>query len=297
MMIFKKIFFCFAILALLSAKTYAQNTQLEAKAAYLLAEENYGKGDMRSALEYINEAGAKLGTPNAKISYLKVMILKEMSAKDTGALSKLDKAIIEFEKAPDAVDFNEEKTLEIVKIKLERKRQSGITNALNDRIKEYPQKFGWQIGMSTDSMVIVNKAKLETYFNKNMYKKGKLDTSGTIVLYKDWQKYTVDEMLTIEKAKLKAYTRYFYHNTNESANFDYSKQAQGAVLQEVSNQFGYLPQPTVTSDQYGSPNDMVYRTIWVYTWQSKDFTVWLSVTHLLVKSGNQSIGVITISKK
>src|SRR6187402_2972017 len=101
MQFIKKYFFI--IVLLIAAETVtAQTNPLEAKAAYLLAEESYDKGDMRAALQYLDDAISKLGKANAKTLYLKIIVLKEMNTKnpaDTSAGSKLDLAIADFEKA------------------------------------------------------------------------------------------------------------------------------------------------------------------------------------------------------
>lgn len=108
------------ILALLVATTgsYAQTNANEAKAAYMLAEENYGKGDYKTALEYLQQAKSALGTSNCKVAYLEIMVTRELNAKNPRQSEKILPLIAAFEKLDDYKDFNEEKTLEITKIKL-----------------------------------------------------------------------------------------------------------------------------------------------------------------------------------
>lgn len=96
----------------------AQNNSTDAKAAYLLAEECYGKGDYKCALDFLQQVKTNLGSTNCKILYLQIMATKELYAKDLHIADKVMPLISEFEKSPDYPDFNEEKTLEISKIKL-----------------------------------------------------------------------------------------------------------------------------------------------------------------------------------
>lgn len=104
---------CFSVQAI-----QAQSNAAEAKAAYLLAEESYGKGDYKSALEFLQQAREALGGNNCKVLYLQIMATRELYAKDTSLNSKLLPLIFAFEKSADYADFNEEKSLEITKLKL-----------------------------------------------------------------------------------------------------------------------------------------------------------------------------------
>lgn len=49
---------------------YSQVNETEAKAAYMLAEENYGKANYPVALTFLKNAKLKLGGANCKILYL-----------------------------------------------------------------------------------------------------------------------------------------------------------------------------------------------------------------------------------
>jgi hypothetical protein len=97
---------------------YAQNNANEAKAAYLLAEECYGKGDYKCALDFLQQVKTALGTANCKVLYLQIMATRELDAKDPNIAAKVLPLIDEFEKSADYNDFNEEKSLEITKLKL-----------------------------------------------------------------------------------------------------------------------------------------------------------------------------------
>ncbi|SJZ62924.1 hypothetical protein [Sediminibacterium ginsengisoli] len=109
------------IIAFLIAAGYtvqAQGNANEAKAAYLLAEECYGKADYKCTLDYLKQARTILDGTNCKILYLQIMASRELYAKSPYAADMLLPLIEEFEKSPDHATFNEEKSLEITKMKL-----------------------------------------------------------------------------------------------------------------------------------------------------------------------------------
>ena len=111
---------------------FSQTNQTEAKAAYLLAEESYGKRDYKTALDFLKQVKISMGTSNCKILYLEIIATRELYAKDSSNAEKLLPMITEFEKSSDYADFNEEKTLEIVKLKLLLKgEQKAAKNKLN----------------------------------------------------------------------------------------------------------------------------------------------------------------------
>lgn len=111
----------------------AQANEREAKAAYLLAEESYGKGDYKSTLEFLGQVREALGSTNCKILYLQIMATRELYAKDTSNNSKLLSLILEFEKSPDYANFNEEKSVEISKLKLLAKGEQKAAREEQDR--------------------------------------------------------------------------------------------------------------------------------------------------------------------
>jgi len=113
----------FLFCVFVNAVSFAQTNQVEAKAAYLLAEESYAKGDMKSTVQYLDEAGNKLGSVNAKILYLKIMAQRELANADQSYFAKLDSTIALFQKSPDVSTFNEDKVLEVAKIKLQLKKE------------------------------------------------------------------------------------------------------------------------------------------------------------------------------
>ena len=131
--------------------SFSQVNDAEARAAYLLAEESYGKADYQSALKYIESAKKSLTRTNCKILYLQIHIERELSNQEYEAFLKTDKLFLEdmpssfsgrkypkigelkkqiskkeallqrikeFQDALDIEPFNKEKVTDILKIKL-----------------------------------------------------------------------------------------------------------------------------------------------------------------------------------
>lgn len=109
-------------LMIISLSSSAQN-ETEAKAAYLLAEESYGKGDYKGAMSYLDEAKKNMGAINNKMLYLQIQIQLELFKTDQSYYDKILNSISQFETAPEYKNFNEEKVLEVTKIKLQLKNQ------------------------------------------------------------------------------------------------------------------------------------------------------------------------------
>ncbi|MBI2283526.1 MAG: hypothetical protein HYU71_07455 [Bacteroidetes bacterium] len=109
----------FSFLLVLSFPAFAQINETEAKASYMLAEENYGKGNYPVALTFLKNAKANLGGANCKILYLQIQIESELAKTRRNYRDSLLKTIAAFQTAPDIRDFNEDKVLEVVKMKLE----------------------------------------------------------------------------------------------------------------------------------------------------------------------------------
>lgn len=131
----------------------------EAKAAYLLAEESYGKGDYKAALDFIQQVKASLGAANCKILYLEIMITKELYTKDPATVAEKVLPLIEqFEKSPDYADFNEEKSLEITKLKLGLRsalkswnEKNAVSHAAEKKFADEFNRFG-PFGITRDQL-------------------------------------------------------------------------------------------------------------------------------------------------
>jgi hypothetical protein len=101
-----------------SFSSYAQGNATEAKAACLFAEESYGKADYKDANNFLHQAKTRLGSSDCKLLYLQIMVTCELHPKDVSSGEKVLALINEFEKSPAFKDFNEEKILEVTKLKL-----------------------------------------------------------------------------------------------------------------------------------------------------------------------------------
>lgn len=158
-----------------------KTNQTEAKAAYMLAEESYDKANYPAALSYLKNAQKSLGGSNSKILYLQIQIEKEISKTQNNYRDSLIKTISAFQVAPDIKDFNEDKVLEVIKMKIEleqlvAREKSIITEKkLEDslrivtdsieKVKKLSLLFfadGWELGQSLESA----QKKIPTYFLK-----------------------------------------------------------------------------------------------------------------------------------
>ncbi len=117
-MLQKTIIVCSTIFFFVATNVCAQSNPVEAKAAYLMAEESYAKADYSAAMKYIQQAKKSLGMSNCKILFLEIMVGRELFVKDQGGLDKTVEMIKVFEKSEDYPDFNEDKKIEISKLKL-----------------------------------------------------------------------------------------------------------------------------------------------------------------------------------
>lgn len=114
-----RVYVVLSFFLLTSLPVLAQMNETEAKASYMLAEENYGKGNYPVALTFLKNAKASLGGANCKILYLQIQIESELAKTRKNYRDSLLKTITVFQNSPDIKDFNEDKVLEVVKMKLE----------------------------------------------------------------------------------------------------------------------------------------------------------------------------------
>nr|WP_294792715.1 hypothetical protein [uncultured Mucilaginibacter sp.] len=268
----KKCYLFWLLLLALSFKTYAQ-ADLEAKAAYLLAEEKYGKGDMKATLEYLDEAAGKLGSANAKILYLKIMAQRELANKDQRYLTKLDSTIALFQNSPDAKAFNEEKALEIMKIKLELKKELARIPSAKDAaamaaagIKLYESEHpDWPLGAPTKTIknqhsdlfrtfTVINNDQGAHYVNINA-------TQGTSVF-------------SFRNDRLFRYQEKYFDYKDDDLEHTKGKATFASVLENFRKKFGYLPIPEIV-DQ---PQNGKLHTE-SYIWKDGDKTILLMVSY------------------
>lgn len=113
-----KFVFTSILITVIQFSLYAQTAATEAKAAYLLAEEAFSANDWKNAIAYLEDCKKKIGTPNSKILYLQIMTEMELAKTDSSYNASVLKTIADFEKAPDLKSFNEDKVLDVMKIKI-----------------------------------------------------------------------------------------------------------------------------------------------------------------------------------
>lgn len=187
--LFVKQLLCVLSFVLIVYSGHAQSSATEAKAAYLLAEESFNTGDWKEALKYLEQCKAKIGTANSKILYLQIMTEMELAKTDAAYYEAVAKTIAAFEKAPDAASFNEEKSLEVMKIKLRLNnlRETARTNETAAAEEAIAAKY---IDSVFASYSIKPGGSL-TGFNKGKMKKFD-DDKGTVFFYNDKKQEGLD---------------------------------------------------------------------------------------------------------
>ncbi len=176
----------FFILCQLSV--FSQMNVTEAKAAYMLAEENYGKANYPLALTFLKNAQRRLGGSNCKILYLQIQIEKEISKIQINYRDSLIKTISAFQVSPDIKDFNEDKILEVIKMKIELEQVVAGEKLI---IKE--KKLADSIRLVTDS---INKVeKIATLFSNGRYFLGQSLESVKKIIPKYFLKTKVEKSI------------------------------------------------------------------------------------------------------
>lgn len=156
----QKVMFVF-LLMLFFGPLYSQVNETEAKAAYMLAEENYGKANYPVALTFLKNAKLKLGGANCKILYLQIQIESELAKTQRNYRDSLWQTIAAFQTSPDIKDFNEDKVLEVVKMKLEMEqkgieerdqKEKRMTDSLNKEklFGDFSFTADWEIGQTLE---------------------------------------------------------------------------------------------------------------------------------------------------
>lgn len=279
----------FFLLGLLSVQTAkAQNAALEAKAAYLLAEEEYNNGKYIDAIKYLDEAAAKLGKRNAKILYLQILSEAELAKFDTAYRTKLLQTIHAFQSTPDAAEFNEEKTLEVAKLKFKTQReQQDLANANKAAIELKQQQLelqkkqllqasvkGIKIGMSENELF-----EQSAFSRKHSQKTKVQDTLRYQLLYAPsfWLAATQAHILADfkEGRLVQMQQRWFWQSTK---NFNVPKDS----LNKISILFG-APMSTATNTNVVPISNRAVDKNWkknivetVHTWSSADREITVS---------------------
>lgn len=234
-----KAFVLFTMFAAAAIVTRAQSASAEAKAAYLLAEEEFGSGKYAAAITYLDQAAAKLGNANAKILYLKIMALQELAKQDEENLEPLKKAIAAFEKAPDFNSFNEEKQLEVMKLKLKLSKDGTLGKSVSPLEASVYSRLGisgWQVGVKLEDM----KAAHPEFFARAT-RTALGDTMETYIVISE-QYFGI----SVKKGIVYSIGKSLYANENDDASFSRGY----AQFNELKNYFGGNPEEKVINNSY-----------------------------------------------
>lgn len=273
-----------------TATVWAQNNAMEAKAAYLLAEEEFSAGKYDAAINYLDLAVVKLGSTNAKISYLKVVILQMQAKKDDNFLPRLREAIDAFETASDYPTFNEEKKLEIIKLKLKLARPDVSLVQEEDMTAIY-QKYqpdGWFLGLTIEEA----KTRKPDYFAKA---KMSMSKDGSVISY-DLTYGELDYKTTrleFEKGKL-TYILIVLYNSDETKIFSKLNSLKSTCMSWFSG-------TPVESKTENSDKTSKYISTF-YTWKDGKVVATLSFNEHSMNFGmgskayHSNIGIVVTSK-
>ncbi len=247
----------FIILCLSILNTSAQISSPEAKAAYLLAEESFEKGEMKTVLQYLEEATARLGASNAKILYMQIMAQRELANTDPTYLEKLDSTIRQFENAPDAKNFNEEKVLEVLKLKLKLKMELEKKQAeekIEIKITEFLKTYGnpdWELGTSFPEF----KSKFPKLF-VDIFKKALLPAATSIGDIYPFLGVTKGlKSVTVNNNRITGYSESLFQHTG-SESIVKGKIAFSDLLQQYRSHFELMPVTVINS-----PSHQLYQWI------------------------------------
>ncbi len=265
----------FSLLLISSTALSQKNVQMaEAKAAYLLAEEEFNAGKYESAISYLNQASEKLGATNAKILYLKILALQPLAEKDNEKLPALSQAIDAFEKAADIELFNEEKKLEIYKLKLKTSRslEALPKNAVEIAALKHMKVFGWKLGMNLEELQEAEPAFFTSAIRESSFDQDK---------YKGAYRKTTYITLSIKNAVLTRMEAFSLDGRSDPNLMDVFKSRMG----------GNPSDTTITKNEKNAKNKTISRTI---TWVEGNVKVVLTQNVFLTK-GTPLNGTIFLS--
>lgn len=251
----KKYILLSVLFASVSLAAIAQDNAMEAKAAYLLAEESFEAGKYADCISYLDEAAKKLGTANSKILYLKIMSLQQLAEKDEKLLPELQKAIDAFQKADDIGAFNEEKQMEVAKLKLKVAKKISLipTNRLETAAWLVMRVKGWKLGMTLDEL---------TQSHPDFFSQAKHQPmEGNAYYYGTYNGVTLSLILQHDKLK-EAHMVVEYMSDNKS--FDKGKTAWATVHGSLLASFGNSTTDTTTTSPAKESAEAFVRTAsWV----------------------------------
>lgn len=135
----KKYYLSFLLFSL-NLLSQNQINEVQAKAAYVLAEEAYNNKNFISAITYLDECKKALGTESPKILYLKILSELEIAKTDAKYFDILENTIRTFEMSPGIKQFNEDKVFEIMKLKLkikEFRKEALVEEEIKNKEKQF----------------------------------------------------------------------------------------------------------------------------------------------------------------
>lgn len=135
----KSFIFLFSFILLFQVSPAQTSAAREAKAAYLLAEESFSAGDWKGTMDYLQQCKKLMGKANSKMLYLQILTSAEIAKKDPAYHDTVLTFIAAFEKAPDIKQFNEDKVLEVMKLKLitvRKKEEIAIAKLAEEKERE-----------------------------------------------------------------------------------------------------------------------------------------------------------------
>ncbi len=261
------VYFIFLFISL--TNSYAQTSSAEAKAAYMLAEEEYAAGKYAASISYLEEAATKLKGANAKILYLKIMALSELVKTNSDSLQSLNSAISAFEKTPDFATFNEDKQLEVMKLKMRLLKEAKFgreISAIEAMVYSKMKITGWQLGSKLEEMKKVH----PEYFLKT--KKTPIDKET------DYYSFDLkDVTATFKKEKLTVLSKYLLFMGNDDASYS----AGNNLYNDFKNYIGTSATETITVQPDQKPLKWFTSTSSTksFTWKDDNIFV-IAVLHL-----------------
>lgn len=240
---------------------YAQTSQVDAQAAYLLAEENYGKGNYTSALKFLESAKKSLGGANCKILYLQIVTEAELAKAKPDFTGNVLKTIAEFENTPDVKTFNEEKVLEVAKLKLSLTAENEERISKEKKEAEYvatgKRNFdslkakGWPVNIDIEELKTLNKdsilfqRRLKDRFEKELgltlYYVPDVSYSGNSVVPDTYSAKNIFGVL-VDGKQVKGYRRVVFHADPQSGtSYEDAGKWMKDYLQRLTNGFYKRP--------------------------------------------------------
>lgn len=259
---------------MLSLKTMAQMNQAEAKAAYLLAEESFASSNWESTINYLEQCKSLLGTTNSKILYLKLLAQVEIAKSNPEHYNEVIKTITDFENAPDVKNYNEDKVIEVMKLKLQVKEWQAANQREQKSISEANEKYSNSIQtilkkeflnlpLKVSYSGLLEKQKDHPFLKNKHNGKEENFYKGYITNYnyKNFIYYSFAGSLAVH---VKADQVHGYRLISQAYNSDKETDAAiNALVEQYSSEFGFKPH--IWNQQY---TDHFNKYLDVFEWKN-----------------------------